>query len=51
MRCEVLKCRENENGYCMIDNYVTITADGECDSISIPMTDSERGADDGRSED
>ena len=36
MRCEVLKCRENENGYCMASSYVTITADGECDSIDVP---------------
>ena len=38
MRCEVLKCRENENGYCMISNYVTITSAGECDSVDIPSS-------------
>ena len=38
MRCEVLKCRENENGYCMASSYVTITAKGECDMMDVPMT-------------
>ena len=38
MRCEVLKCRENEDGYCMASNYVTITADGECDLMTILTT-------------
>lgn len=38
MRCEVLKCRENEDGYCMASSYVTITANGECDMMDVPMT-------------
>lgn len=38
MRCEALKCRENENGYCMVSSYVTITAEGECDMMDVPTT-------------
>ena len=35
MRCEVLTCVHNENGYCLDSSYIEITKDGECDSICI----------------
>lgn len=41
MRCEVLNCKENEDGYCTCASYVTITADGMCDQMYIP-TDKEQ---------
>ena len=39
MRCEVLKCRENENGYCSCDSYVGIDKNGECNMMFIPSED------------
>jgi hypothetical protein len=35
MRCAVLGCIKNENGYCLDSSYVQITKDGECDSILV----------------
>ena len=35
MRCGVLNCIENENGYCMASSYVGIDNNGCCDSIRI----------------
>lgn len=35
MRCQVLNCVENENGYCMASSYVGIDETGQCDSIRI----------------
>ena len=37
MRCECYECRENEGGYCLCSSYVTITVNGECDSMYIPI--------------
>lgn len=36
MRCRVLNCKENENGYCTCSSYVEIDEDGYCDSMFIP---------------
>lgn len=33
MRCYAYNCRNNDDGYCEIDSYITITEDGECDSM------------------
>ena len=35
MRCAVLKCRENENGYCLSSSYVQIDETGCCSEICI----------------
>ena len=35
MRCAVLKCRENENGYCLSSSYVQIDETGSCSEMFI----------------
>ena len=35
MRCLVLNCKENNDGYCKCPDYVGIDADGECDQMWI----------------
>jgi hypothetical protein len=35
MRCAVLGCIKNKNGYCLDSSYVQITKAGECDSILV----------------
>lgn len=43
MTCECLKCINNDgNGYCLDSSYITITADGECDSMCIPSCDEDK---------
>lgn len=39
MRCEVLNCIENENGYCMCSSYVGIDNNGRCDTMRIVIKD------------
>lgn len=36
MRCRVLDCIENVNGYCLASSYIEIDENGECDSICVP---------------
>lgn len=31
MICEAMRCRENIDGFCMVDSYVTISQNGECE--------------------
>jgi hypothetical protein len=35
MRCAVLNCRENENGYCLSSSYVQIDETGSCSEMFI----------------
>lgn len=35
MRCKVCNCVNNDNGYCCIDDYVTIEEDGTCSELII----------------
>lgn len=35
MRCCVLKCHENEDGYCMCSSYVEINENGQCKSMRV----------------
>ena len=37
MRCECYKCRENNDGFCLCSNYITIDVNGQCDSMYIPV--------------
>ena len=36
MRCRVLKCIENESGYCLCSSYVEIDENGECSCMCVP---------------
>ena len=46
MRCGVLNCIENENGYCTASSYVGIDNNGCCDSIRIVTKDTEEEKED-----
>lgn len=35
MRCAVLKCKENQNGYCSCSSYVEIDESGSCSEMLI----------------
>jgi hypothetical protein len=35
MRCAVLNCKENENGYCTCSSYVEIDETGSCTEMFI----------------
>ncbi len=35
MRCRVLNCRSNKDGYCMDSSYIEIDEDGECDCMLV----------------
>ena len=35
MTCEVLKCVNNDGGYCPMDNYMKIEEDGTCSKMCI----------------
>ena len=35
MRCAVLNCKENENGYCSCSSYVEIEEDGSCSEMFV----------------
>lgn len=41
MRCQCLRCRENEDGYCGCESYVCIGPDGTCDQMVIPFEEKE----------
>lgn len=41
MYCKVLKCENNEDGYCCNLNYLTINEDGNCDSMLILSNETE----------
>ena len=33
MRCYAYNCKDNDDGFCKIPDYVVINEDGKCDSI------------------
>ena len=37
MRCAAINCKENTDGYCGCDSYVTIDSEGKCESF-YPLT-------------
>lgn len=37
MRCKAYNCKENDNGYCSCDSYVTIDEEGCCEEY-LPIT-------------
>lgn len=36
MRCKAYDCRNNQDGYCLIDSYVEIDGQGNCESYYVP---------------
>lgn len=35
MRCDVLRCVSNDDGYCLCDSYVEIDENGCCSEMNI----------------
>lgn len=44
MRCDVLNCRENNDGYCSCESYVSIGSDGTCSQMFITLEEKEEDA-------
>lgn len=36
--CSALKCENNDNGYCSIESYITISEDGRCEDFNETKT-------------
>lgn len=49
MRCEVLRCMNNKDGYCPLDSYIQIEEDGTCSKMHIALEDLEEIEEEGYS--
>lgn len=50
MRCEVLNCMSNEDGYCPLDSYIRIEEDGTCSEMHILIEEDENENEDHKNE-